>query len=205
VEDREMSFEDRTRIVVKNEKRRLVYGEVYAPNQIDTDGEAMSAEEIEKMAHNFLMHGRTDRIDEMHSYKQTGCLVCESFIARKNDPDGFVRGSWVLGVYVLPDEMWEKVQKGEINGFSFAGRAQSDEVVAMVKVVRKMIGETEESEEGLLPPHRHALDIEFDEDGKIVKGETDVKFEHRHPVLRTTATEESLEHSHRMILIDNEE
>lgn len=198
-------MEDRTRIVVKSEKRRLVYGEVYAPNQIDTDGEAMTAEEIEKMAHNFLMHGRTDKIDEMHDYSETGCLVCESFIARKSDPDGFVKGSWVLGVYILPDDLWEKVEKGEINGFSFAGRSQSEVVEATVRVVRKMVGDTEESENGLIPPHTHSLEIEFDENGNIIKGETDLRHEHRHPILRTTATEVELDHAHRMILIDNDE
>ena len=39
------------RIVIKDESKRLVYGEVYAPLQIDTDGEAMTSEEVEKMAH----------------------------------------------------------------------------------------------------------------------------------------------------------
>ena len=37
------------KLVIKSEEKRLVYGEVYAPLQIDTDGESMSAEEIEKM------------------------------------------------------------------------------------------------------------------------------------------------------------
>lgn len=194
---------DKHRIVIKDQAERLVYGEVYAPLQIDTDGEAMTAEEIEKMAHNFMMHRGTDAIDVQHDYMPSGCLVVESFIARKDDPDGFVNGSWVLGVKVLPDELWDQVQKGELNGFSFAGNADSQKVRARVNVTRKMIGKTEKSEAGLLPPHEHPVDIEFDEEGRISKGVTDHVMGHTHSVLKTTATEREMEHSHRLILIEN--
>ena len=195
----------RSKVVIKDEAQRLVYGEVYAPLQIDTDEEAMTAEEIQKMAYSFMMRGLTDKIDVGHNYRESGCLVVESFIARKDDVDGFVEGSWVLGVKILPDELWEAVKKGELNGFSFAGRAQHQTVEAVVKVTRKLVGTTEKSDDGLLPPHQHPLDIEFDEDGKVTKGETDFVLGHRHPVVRTTATEIEMEHAHRMNLIDNEE
>jgi hypothetical protein len=191
------------RIVIKDQAKRLVYGEVYAPLQIDTDGEAMTAAEIEKMAHNFMVNRGNDAIDVQHNYMPSGCHIVESFIARKDDPDGFVDGSWVLGVRVTPDELWEAVQKGELNGFSFAGSCNSTKVRARVNVTRKMIGNTEKSEQGLLPPHAHPVDIEFDEDGRVSKGTTDHVMGHSHSVSKTTATEREMEHSHRLILIDN--
>ena len=192
----------RTKIVIKSEEKRLVYGEVYSPMHVDTDGEAMTTDEIEKMAHSFLSKGRTGKIDVSHSFRESGCLVVESFLARKNDPDGFILGSWVLGVKVIPDELWTAVKKGEINGFSFAGDAAREKVRAVVTLTKQMAGTTEKSEAGLLPAHDHPVKIIFDAGGQIIQGKAEETLGHEHPILRTTATEEEMEHSHRLILID---
>jgi hypothetical protein len=190
------------KVVIKSEEKRLVYGEVYAPLHIDTDNEAMTAEEIEKMAHNFLMKmGSTSKIDVQHNFSESGCLVVESFIARKNDPDEFIEGSWVLGVKILPDEVWEAVQKGELNGFSFAGNAESETIRTRVSVTKKMAGSTERSKEGLLPEHNHFVEIEFGENSEVIKGSTDIVLGHKHKVLKTTATEKEMDHSHRLVLV----
>ncbi len=200
-------MEPKKRVVIKSESERLVYGEVYAPLQVDTDEEAMTADEIKKMAHSFMMDGFTSKIDVQHSQAESGCLIVESFLARKNDPDNFIEGSWVLGVKVLPDELWEAIQKGELNGFSFGGSVPNKETVTVtVSITKRMVGSCEKSEDGgLLPAHDHSIDIEFDSDGKVVKGETSLDLGHKHPILRTTATEESMDHSHRLILISAEE
>lgn len=197
---------DSQKVVIKSEERRLVYGEVYAPLHIDTDQEAMTAQEIEKMAHRFLQKGRTSKIDVQHNYEETGCYVVESFIARKDDPDGFVEGSWVLGVKIPSEELWEAVKKGDLNGFSFAGISKKDQIEVEVQVTRKLVGMTEQSaKDELLPAHYHTLNLEFDQDGRMVPGVTDTVLSHSHEVSRTTATEKSMEHSHRMILIDNDD
>lgn len=112
-----------SKLVIKSEDRRLVYGEVYAPLHIDTDKEAMTASEIEKMAHNFLSRGLTNKIDIGHNLQESGSVIVESFIARKNDPDGFIEGSWVIGVLV-PEDVWPAVKNGELNGFSFYGKVE---------------------------------------------------------------------------------
>lgn len=181
-----------------------MYGEVYAPMQIDTDGEAMLAEDIEHMAHDFLASGRVNKIDVQHNLQESGCLVVESFIARKGDPDGFIEGAWVLGTKVLPDELWEQVKKGELNGYSFYGPVTQVPVNAIVVATRRMMGKTEDSSDGLLPPHTHDLDIKFSKDDKVVPGITGETLGHCHMVARTTATELEMEHAHRMILIENE-
>jgi hypothetical protein len=191
-----------TNIVIKNEAKRLVYGEVYAPLQIDTDGEAMTEAEIEKMAYGFMTERSMDSIDVSHNYMPSGCVIVESFIARKDDPDGFVKGSWVLGVKIVPDEIWEAVKKGELNGFSFAGKCNSEQVVARVSVTKKMMGVSEKSEQGLLPPHMHDVDIEFDDNGHVLTGKTDMVMGHKHEITKTTATDPAMEHSHRLILIN---
>lgn len=192
-------------IVIKSEEKRLVYGEVYAPLRVDTDTEAMTADQIEKMAHGFLVNGLTDCIDVRHSFEKSGSHVVESFIARKGDPDGFVEGAWVLGVLV-PEELWPAVKSGELNGFSFAGDpCRRVPARATVKIVRKLEGTTEKSAEtGLLPPHEHSVFLNFDVNGRVIPTESGEVLGHKHAVHKATATQRSFDHSHRMILIDNE-
>lgn len=193
-----------SRIVIKSEHERLVYGEIYAPYHVDTDNEMMTKEDIKKAAHNFLIEGRTSKIDVQHNYRESGCVVVESFLARKNDPDGFVEGSWVLGVKILPDELWNKILKGELNGFSFGAEAKKIDVKAKVKIAKKMIGETEESLIDTVPEHFHSISLEFNGDGKLISGYTGEAYGHVHEVIKSTATEKILNHSHRLILIENE-
>jgi len=197
-----MGDQDRNRLVIKSEAKRLVYAEVYAPMHVDTDGEFMTEEHIERMAHKFLSSGKVTKIDVQHDQKESGCVIVESFLAREQDPDGFIKGSWVLGVKVIPDELWERVQKGELNGFSFQGYIHKTPVKATVVVARKFIGETEESAVGVLPPHRHTVSLSFTEAGRLMAGRTSREFDHDHGVKRATATEMEWEHAHRMILID---
>lgn len=191
-------------IVIKSDEKRLVYGEVYAPLHVDSQTDAMTAPEIEKMAHNFLMHRRVDKIDVSHNFTESGCLVVESFLARKGDPDGFVEGSWVLGVKVIPDVLWEQVKKGELNGFSFAGKPGGKNILNVtVTQTKKMVGETEKNTDDLVPPHDHTIDLLFDSNGRIIPTQTGESLGHTHVVRKATATEEEVGHSHRLILIEN--
>jgi hypothetical protein len=191
------------KVVVKSEEDHFVLAEVYSPLHVDTDGEAMTAEEIRKMAYRFLSEGKVRKIDVQHNQQESGCVMVESFIARDNDPDGFIKDSWVAGLVIPSGEVWDKVKKGELNGFSFLGEVRKIPVQAKVTVTRKMVGETEDSIEGLLPAHSHPVTITFSENGRVEPGWTDEAFSHRHPVQRATATEPELEHGHRIILVEN--
>lgn len=105
-----------------------VFGEVYAPDIVDTDGESMTAEDIRKMAHDFIATGKVKELDTNHNHKICGAEVVESFIARSGDPD-FAEGAWVLGVRMPDGPLWEMVKSGEINSFSvdtLVTKVQSD-------------------------------------------------------------------------------
>lgn len=116
------------RIVKFDIEKRLVYAEVYMPEIDDAHGHRMSAEEIEKMAHNFMANARTMMIDVNHDNQTNyGCAMVESFIARKGDPD-FIEGSWVACVFVGNDKIWEEIKKGKLTGFSFEGMGYVQEV-----------------------------------------------------------------------------
>lgn len=193
-------------VVKSAEEERLVHAEVYSPLHIDTDGESMTAEEIRKAAHRFISSGRVHKIDIQHNQIESGCSVVESYIAKALDPDGFIEGAWVLVIYIEPDDIWESVKKGDLNGLSFHGVVNKVPVKANVVVTRKMIGETEDSAPNdILPLHAHPVIIDFDDSGRILAGATDEALGHSHPILRATATEKELDHAHRIILINNAE
>ena len=106
-----------------DDEKQIVYGEVYVPNQRDTDGNWMTAATIEKMAHDFMENLRNTHIDKNHDGEIDKGTVVESFIVRKGDPD-YTEGAWVVGVHVSAPDVWEQVKKGELTGFSIAGEAQ---------------------------------------------------------------------------------
>lgn len=101
-------------------KKQIVFGEVYIPDRRDTDGNFMTAETIEKMAHDFLANKKNSQISKNHDGNSNKGCVVESFIAREGDPD-FIAGSWVVGVHVPDVEIWKQIEKGELTGFSIEG------------------------------------------------------------------------------------
>ena len=193
------------KLIVKSEEQRLVFGEVYSPLQVDTQDEAATKELIQKMAHKFLLEGRVNKVDVDHSFKESGCAIVESFIARKNDPDGFIEGAWVAAALITSD-LWEQVKKGELNCFSFGGTGTPSDIQTIkVTQITHLFGKTEISHEnGPLPPHGHDVEIHF-QDGKVLPCMTSIELDHGHALTKSSATEIELDHAHRMITIENEE
>ena len=70
----------------------------------------------------------------------------------------------------------------------------------LVEVAKQIAGITETNTEEILPPHEHTFVINLDNKGNIVSGKTDVVMEHSHRVKHGTATEEELDHRHRLAL-----
>ena len=180
--------------------RRIVFGEVYAPDTLDTYKEFMTAEDIETMAHRFMRLELGQTIDTNHDNEPNGSYPVESFIARKGDPD-FTEGAWVLGVKVPDPVIWHKVKRGELNGFSFQALVQPVMVTVERFLVRDHVGQTEppnDDPEG----HTHLFFVQLDENGRIVQGFTSVVEGHDHRIRRGTSTEPGGEdkHSHRFFL-----
>jgi hypothetical protein len=180
------------------EEDQVVYGEVYVPDRVDTDNEAMTADNVEKAAWEFLSTGKTSKIDIQHDLAESGCQVVESFIARE-DWEPWVEGAWVMGVKCT-DDIWKSVKSGDLNGFSFYGASKKVPAKVLVEVAKQIAGITEGNTEEILPSHIHAFVLNLDNKGGIVSGKTDVVMEHFHAIKHGTATEGELDHSHRLIL-----
>jgi hypothetical protein len=101
--------------------KHIIKGVVYEPDVKDSDGDWMNAEEIEKMAYDFMRRKALDTIDTFHSREIVAAFVCESYIARDSDPDGYAVGSWVVAIKIEDEDVWDQIVAGEICGLSLDG------------------------------------------------------------------------------------
>nr|WP_255404647.1 XkdF-like putative serine protease domain-containing protein [Thermoactinomyces sp. DSM 45892] len=95
------------------------------PNEPDHDGDRISQEKIEEVAHRFVE--KYANIDLQHSLNNVGSLV-ESYIAPVDlafDDVTVPQGSWMLGVRVTDESAWSNVKKGKLTGFSIMGIPQA--------------------------------------------------------------------------------
>lgn len=175
-----------------DDEKQLAFGEVYIPMIPDSQGDFMTAEEIEKMAHGFMKSGLLRGVDTQHDLVDNGAIVVESFIARKNDPD-FIEGSWVAAVWV-PEDIWPLVKSGELGGFSMYGSGERVPTYITIEVPDDGIlkGDTEEYD-----GHTHDFFLRFDDEGNFLKGETSVVDGHSHKITKGTVTDLDSEDGHR--------
>jgi hypothetical protein len=177
-----------------------VFGEVYAPLQVDTDGETMAAGDIQKLAHGFIASGKVNSIDIQHSSEPVdGLEVVESFIARKGDPD-YREGSWVLGVRMRDGPVWEAVKGGKLNGFSFAAVVKKAHMRVLVELDKIASGETEMSTFDSVASHKHRFYVEVDSGGRVSFGTTSPEAGHFHLIKGASVTETADGHNHRYFM-----
>jgi len=111
-----------------DEERRLIYGVVYEPGVFDAHDDAMTAVEIEKMAHGFMRKYATLSGDSGLEHEvdvgRDQVVVVESYIA----PTAFrlgkqqvQQGSWVMVTKALDEKIWKDVKNGRYTGYSFEG------------------------------------------------------------------------------------
>lgn len=121
----ELTFQKHVYIIKSDEDQRKVTGIVYEPDIEDSQGDQMTAKEIEKAAHQFLKDYRN--IDKQHNFQSGYGDVVESYVAKSEHTIGdqvIKEGTWVMTVHVTDDDTWEAIKKEEITGFSMGGTAE---------------------------------------------------------------------------------
>lgn len=186
-----------SKLVTKSEYQQIVYGEIYAPNRPDAQGEFMTAEEIQKMAHEFMSSKKMDQIDILHDNKVTKASVVEMFVAREGDPD-FIPGSWVAGVHIEDPAVWQRVLKGELNGFSMEALVTRHSREVEIEIPPVVTGLTSKSDE-----HAHRFFVSYDDEGNFKGGVTDSINGHFHKIVAGTHTQEAEGHTHRFSSVDD--
>ena len=138
-------------------------------------------------------------IDVQHDNVPISAYPVESYIETEEGKDWPV-GSWIMGVKIEDAGVWKKIKKGELNGFSFEAMVYKVPMVAEVSYFPDDLGITAENE-----GHDHVYFIEYDEEGRIVGGETSYDAGHRHTIKMGTATDLQAApglnlHSHRILV-----
>jgi hypothetical protein len=125
-DDGRARFELEVKVIEKDEKEGLVFGVVYEPGVIDSQGDWTDQGEIVKAAHRFLSSGRVQMVDLQHNYVPGAGAVVESFIKNGNDQrfPNTKDGAWCVAIKVS-DAM--KPMMKDIGGLSLAGDATTIE------------------------------------------------------------------------------
>lgn len=159
-------------IAKTDEDKRLVFGIVYSPGEVDSQGDMTDAAEIEKAAYAFLKTSRTgDGVDKDHTFTaESGAFVAESWLVRKGDPVFLDQpeGSWAVAIKIDDDALWSAVKSGEIGGLSMGGRADIEQIEKTIEIeaIEQAIAQTIQKKgqgSGLLAALK-----------RIVTGETDM-------------------------------
>lgn len=109
-----------------DESRRMVYGVVYAPDQVDSQGDFADRFVIEQAAHAFMKNAKTGQVDQNHDFKPLeGAYVAESWIIRGDGGEfsDWMSNAWAVGIKIDDDTTWELIKSGRYSGLSMAGTA----------------------------------------------------------------------------------
>ena len=115
-----------TPIIDSRKTQRIVFCVALQPNVPDTFGSVMTAESIEYTAHRFMMASRVikaSHLDEIRAYPVESYIapVDIAFESGMYGPQEVKQGSWVLGIKVLDDAIWQMIVAGEYTGISVGG------------------------------------------------------------------------------------
>lgn len=129
-DDGNANFQTYGSILMSEDETHFITGVVYEPMTEDAHKNYMTEAEIVKAEKYFSEH--SGAIDLQHSFEPEEKLsVVESWITKCactiNGKD-VKKGSWLLTVKCEDDTIWDKVQKGEITGFSMGGVGKYSDV-----------------------------------------------------------------------------
>lgn len=109
---------------------RYVLGVVLEPETVDGQGDVYSADEIRQTAWSYMKHFRN--VGLMHKGLVNGKVaLVESWIAPCDlsvAGTTIKTGSWLMGLHVADDLIWQDVKAGKLTGLSIGGFARKDPV-----------------------------------------------------------------------------
>lgn len=170
------SFASYGRIVNADADSHYITGIVYEPLTEDAHGNYMTEQEITKAAYWFAKNG--NQVDVQHSFEPLEkAAVVESYVAPCDMSVGeqaIKKGTWMMTVEVDDPDIFEKVQKGEITGFSMGGVGKySDEDDPLPDDgVAKAEEQPEKGMRGIFKKMAAALGFDVVEKGKVADNYT---------------------------------
>lgn len=181
------------------EFEQVVMAEVLIPDVFNTFFDISTREQVRNIAYKFAEMGYV--LDVNHDNVDAGkkYFVCESFIARDDDPI-FIAGSWVVGVKIVDPDLWQQVLDGDINGFSYEATMNVFEIEFPALEPMTVLGITEPHP---LDGHTHTFSVVIGSNNQVISGGTGVTDGHAHTILSHTYTQDAGGHSHRYQVLED--
>lgn len=115
-------------ILKVDEYRRLVSGPVLVPGEPDADGDVVTPEQVEEVAHRFLEDYQN--VDIMHRFRNVARPV-ESYVLdepRQINGVDLPAGTWMMTSRITDDDVWDGILSGRYTGYSITAvpRATKD-------------------------------------------------------------------------------
>jgi DNA adenine methylase len=111
--------------LLKTDEERYVLGIVLEPETVDAQKDIYSAAEIREAAHRFMEEYRNVGLMHRELVNQR-VKILESYLAPapfELDSTRVKKGTWLLAVRVVDDDLWRQVKAGDLAGFSIGGSA----------------------------------------------------------------------------------
>ncbi len=164
------------RILKVDSDHHYVTGIVYEPLVEDAHGNFMTEEEIIKAAYWFAKNG--DKVDIQHSFEElSDAAVVENWVTKSDttiEGQEIKKGTWLLTVEISDPDIWDKIQKGEITGFSMGGVGKYSEEDVDLDSIQKESGKgddnsmnTDTEKKGIFKKLAEALGFDVVEKGAM--------------------------------------
>ena len=174
--DGEASFTTCGQIVKADADNHYVTGIVYEPMVKDSQGNFMTEDEIVKAARWYAKNG--NMVDVQHSFSPlSSASVVESWVAKADFSLGdkaVKKGTWLMTVEISDDKIWNRIEKGEITGFSMGGvgeYATEDVDIDIDNLEKSFNDATPKKRRGIIKTLLSLLDGEKQEEKEVTKDE----------------------------------
>lgn len=112
--------------ILKTKEERYVLVPVLEPEVTDAQGEVYSMEVVRNAAHHFMEHSQTLKLMHKGEPINDQVAILESFLAPSDfeiDGQKVLKGTWLIALRILADELWAACKSGELTGVSIGGTA----------------------------------------------------------------------------------
>jgi len=126
-----LKYETKPPVDDEDEEERYVLGVVLVPNEVDSQGDIYSEEEVRKAAHFFMEFSPVLGLMHERTLPEAKIKILESYLAPVDfDMEGqhVTEGTWLLAARVLDDALWAAIKAGRLTGWSIEGTALAMEL-----------------------------------------------------------------------------
>ena len=115
--------------ILKTLEERFVLGVVLEPETVDAQQDIYSADEVRAAAHRFMEEFQNIGLMHQGLINQQVKLL-ESYLAPVDfevDGERVLKGTWLLALRIVDDELWGEVKSGGLTGLSIGGTARRED------------------------------------------------------------------------------